>query len=115
MIDRATSLRLAALGRERRPAWAQEQLAAQEAEFQRDADWRKHRRQRPREGRCKEGNYVVGGRRKCTSRGCSTRACSGANSAFFNPLNAPAAIVSASADTSIFAVLTQGPHLTHPN
>jgi len=33
---------------------------------------------RPREGRCKEGNYVVAGRRKCTSRGCSTRAYSGA-------------------------------------
>jgi hypothetical protein len=31
MIDRATSARLAKLAAERMPAWAQEQLAAQEA------------------------------------------------------------------------------------
>jgi|SRR5580692_6495723 hypothetical protein len=33
--------RLRALARERGDAWAHEQLAAQEAEFQREADWRK--------------------------------------------------------------------------
>jgi hypothetical protein len=40
-LDKATASRLAALARERGPAWAHEQLAAQEAEFQRETDWRK--------------------------------------------------------------------------
>ncbi len=41
MIDRATSRRLNALARERGPAWAHEQVAAQEAAYQAEADIRK--------------------------------------------------------------------------
>jgi hypothetical protein len=40
-MDKATSLRLAALARERTPAVAAAQLAAQEAAYQAEADWRK--------------------------------------------------------------------------
>jgi hypothetical protein len=40
-LDEATASRLAALARQRTPAVIAAQLAAQEAEFQREADWRK--------------------------------------------------------------------------
>jgi len=41
MIDNMTANRLRALAHERTPAAAQAQVAAQEAEFQREAYWRK--------------------------------------------------------------------------
>jgi hypothetical protein len=41
MMDKATADRFRTLARERGPAWAREQVAAQEAEFQCEADWRK--------------------------------------------------------------------------
>jgi hypothetical protein len=40
-IDSATTSRLRALARERTPAVVAAELAAQEAQFQREADWRK--------------------------------------------------------------------------
>jgi hypothetical protein len=40
-LDTATANRLRALARERTPAMVTAELAAQEAEFQREADWRK--------------------------------------------------------------------------
>jgi hypothetical protein len=40
-VDKATSERLRRLAIERTPAVGAAQLAAQEAEFQREADWRK--------------------------------------------------------------------------